>query len=1110
MKVLQTTLLAVSLALCNSALAQTTLTLTGAAADTGISASSPDANNGAGTTLIIGDDTPAAALVRFAIFQREGGPVPNNAIIISATLSLYKFSGPDGLFEVERLDRNWLEGEATWNVASAGEPWEMAGALHELSAGGWVGHGWVGDAGIDACTAAPFPDSCWLSIDVTSDVKAIGQWNFSNPGWRVGQARTTGNTQTKEFYSKDNATFPNLRPKLTVTYSMPVTVTLIRSASYTGTTDTWIDAANPDINRGSTQSLRIRGTSNAALIRFAIFQTEGGPVPDGAEILSATLSLYKYAGPATGVFAEPLTRPWNELQATWNVSATNTPWTAPGAGTNVISPGEGGFVGDATANNCTTAPFPDACWVHIDVSTHVWWFVEEPGTNFGWRLSQSGNSTDTTSKDFNSAQNSGFPTLRPKLTVTYAPKEFPSLKTPVAAADGETRPTFHSMSLYWNPPGFSDASPPPGNRIFVRYRKAVENPEAPDFAWKQAWPMWYDVRNATAGWGTLPHTFRGRGSVVYLTPGTKYVFELGMGADYAGADFTHHLVGMTWSEIFNEGPVRDLDDPPEPPRPIASRAPADGPLIITEGGDSTGYVVYDGWNATSGTKNVIDRGGANADNPNGDLRTDRSLTPDASSGIVVKASFVIIRRVVVKGAALSNIYIHPNVTDVIIEDCELSDWAWRPNGSQPAPTEWGTVGRGGTGGVHLSGNNSRIVIQRNRIFDPHLGTSPWDFGHSAGPNGITIESAGQQNVVRYNEIYSTNPAGEEKKHWYNDGIGGSANFSDKGSPGSDSDIYHNNIRNVMDDGIEAEGGGLNVRVWGNYVDHSMVGIATTTVHFGPTYLFRNVLNRMRTLHTHRWGDNPRIPPNGISDPDDDFTAPLNQGATAPAGRGAAFKSYGSVPTSAGIRWGGGRRYVFHNTVLQQPRNTYDPVQQWGDLGAAGGIGATSDQGMRETMSRNNILDTYRPGPETAPGGLGGAISIGTNGTATNDFDFDLWSGAISSNTPPFEANGVKARPTFRSGHGWMAFPRFTSAPNQQPDLIFGTGLGVAVGSFQLLNATGSPGLNAGQPLPNFSFDVDNLTFARKSGVELSANNPDMGAHDGALQETMKFGIPAGP
>jgi hypothetical protein len=236
----------------------------------------------------------------------------------------------------------------------------------------------------------------------------------------------------------------------------------------------------------------------------------------------------------------------------------------------------------------------------------------------------------------------------------------------------------------------------------------------------------------------------------------------------------------------------------------------------------------------------------------------------------------------------------------------------------------------------------------------------------------------------------------------------------------------------------------------------------------------------------------KTPDNGIAEPDDDAWERIE-----------AFKAYGSAVDDNGIRWGGGREYFFHNTLLQQPKTTYTPQQVWGDLGAGGGIiAAGNGQGMRETWSRNNILDTFRPQGDDQ-GGQAAAIEVGAGGTATNSFNFDLIAGAVSAAEP----NGIVARPTYKAGHGWTAFPRFTSAANEAPESNYGTGLGVGIGNFQV--GAGSPGLDAGTPLPNFNFDVDNLPFARKSGVEISGS-PDIGAHDSALAQPMKFGLPAAP
>jgi hypothetical protein len=238
---------------------------------------------------------------------------------------------------------------------------------------------------------------------------------------------------------------------------------------------------------------------------------------------------------------------------------------------------------------------------------------------------------------------------------------------------------------------------------------------------------------------------------------------------------------------------------------------------------------------------------------------------------------------------------------VVIEDCEVTDWDWRldPSTTQwPNPNGWGYHGRHEAGGimlgVGLTGDNSRIVIQRNIIKNPHYGAYPWDTdlsstaiptNHPRGPNGISIYHGGQQNVIRYNEI-TGHPT--DKRKWFLDGIGGTDNFSAKGSPGADSDIYQNIIMNVFDDGIEAEGGGRNTRIWGNYISSAADGVANTTVYFGPTYVFRNIVNRIQQRHY------------SITNPDNDWAI-------------YAFK-YGGVQDG----FGDGRIFLFHNTLLHRP------------------------------------------------------------------------------------------------------------------------------------------------------------------------------------------------
>jgi len=118
-----------------SAVAQTTVTLQqglnsySGTADARIGAFNPSMNFGGISTMFLAEEDQHSLFVRFAIFAAEGGPVPDNAVITSATLSLYKFWGPAALIKSSRVKRAWNEMEVTWNVAAAGAPWQTAGAL---------------------------------------------------------------------------------------------------------------------------------------------------------------------------------------------------------------------------------------------------------------------------------------------------------------------------------------------------------------------------------------------------------------------------------------------------------------------------------------------------------------------------------------------------------------------------------------------------------------------------------------------------------------------------------------------------------------------------------------------------------------------------------------------------------------------------------------------------------------------------------------------------------------------------------------------------------------------------------------------------------------------
>jgi hypothetical protein len=225
-------------------------------------------------------------------------------------------------------------------------------------------------------------------------------------------------------------------------------------------------------------------------------------------------------------------------------------------------------------------------------------------------------------------------------------------------------------------------------------------------------------------------------------------------------------------------------------------------------------------------------------------------------------------------------------------------------------------------------------------------------------------------------------------------IGGEDNFTKAGFPNADTDIYANYITHAWDDGIEAEGANENVRIWGNYIDRTAIGIATTVTSVGPAYIFRNVWNRSQFYQKAALDSDDRQP---------------------------FFKS-GSDATL-----GNGRRYVFHNTMLQATQA--GAVNGLGGGFGMGGTGAT--QLINNTFSKNNIYHLWKPGKSAF-------YQTGSGNEIAND----MYNGTMGDASI---VNGINATPTYAPGNGWLS---------------------EAGGQYQL--AAGTPGYDAGVRIPNFN------------------------------------------
>ena len=388
-----------------------------------------------------------------------------------------------------------------------------------------------------------------------------------------------------------------------------------------------------------------------------------------------------------------------------------------------------------------------------------------------------------------------------------------------------------------------------------------------DSAWREGYPLWY---------AELDGEFRG--SLVGLRSGTTYEIELTSPSGKKAS-----LTSATRSEQFPIGKTTHLPG-----------GEMDKPLKITESGTANAWHLVA---PTPGTKTVID------------------VFNLHDNCVEVAADYVIIRGLELKNAGQSAVLIRKDVQNVVVEDCHMTLWG-RVGGARV----WG-VFYGSDSGIYAERGAGGLVLQRNLIESPRSGSNDWESGHPDGPQGISLIDTSGGNIIRYNEIRST------EDHGYNDGIGGGSNFSFQGSPNRDSDIYGNIITNCWDDAVESEGANMNVRIWGNYIDKTFVFIASAGTSKGPLYMFRNVFASSRISH--------QDPSGGMI-----FK-------TAGVGRTLTLDGK-EVPGD----WG--RRYVFHNTALQPN----------------GALSVFSSHGVCNVVTRNNIFrvrgNVYPSAPKEGP------------------------------------------------------------------------------------------------------------------------------------------------
>ena len=406
-----------------------------------------------------------------------------------------------------------------------------------------------------------------------------------------------------------------------------------------------------------------------------------------------------------------------------------------------------------------------------------------------------------------------------------------------------------------------------------------------------------------------------RGSIVNLKPDTEY--EVGLETSSANS----RLNFKTKSDVFPVGKITVLPE-----------GESDKQITITESGTPDAYHLV---TLPENSKSIL------------------NLKNVSENGIVVDADYVVIRGVEIRNPEIHGIRIRKNRHDIVIEQCHITFW-----GRIGGPRTYGNIDGGSDSGIYAEEGTGNLTIQRNLIEDPRGASNDWETGHPNGPQGITIIQSTGGNVIRYNDIVST------EDHGFNDAIGGGSNFSLIGNVNCNSDIYGNLIRSVWDDAIESEGANMNVRIWGNYAHKFFNGIATACTSKGPLYIFRNVLGESRTGHSNTGG-------------------------------GAYIK------TGERNEFGGGRKYIFHNTALQP----------------GGVFHAFTSHVNPNCVTRNNIFD------------VPGRLATDTDKEPASDYDYDYFSGTVRGTAR--EMNGIRFNVTpsgtklFISSYKLEFYPRST-------------------------------------------------------------------------------------
>ncbi|PTX94620.1 right-handed parallel beta-helix repeat-containing protein [Opitutus sp. ER46] len=371
------------------------------------------------------------------------------------------------------------------------------------------------------------------------------------------------------------------------------------------------------------------------------------------------------------------------------------------------------------------------------------------------------------------------------LTLPLGAAEEPALDLHLAPGELQAVPSFDACSYYFRPSGT------PERPFAVEFRRAGE------LTWRRGFAP---VSDTPAGvW---------KGSLFDLAENTAWELHV---LNASGAEIIPPVSFRTWTSHPPTARVLDLSTLP---------GAAQG-LVITDQGRPDGWIKYTapkGW------------------------RLERPDTPgDGQRGAITlrNARYVILENLTIVGGARHGIHLE-QCDSIRILNCDISGWGrvgtqqFTNDGARGKYADANGELINYDAGVKIDAS-ARTVVERCYVHDPRGRSNSWQYSHPAGPTAVHVNNTHGGNVIRWNDFIGSD------EHRWNDVIESSSNGSALGGFFRDSDISGNFLVYGNDDGVELEGGGMNVRFYSNKIEGTTCGISTGACLLGPQFIYGNLV-----------------------------------------------------------------------------------------------------------------------------------------------------------------------------------------------------------------------------------------------------------------------------